>query len=144
MSGHFGRSGRYDALCDLAEQYAFVFACLGMAEFRLEFTLPVPAALDTVGRRFDAETLGGRAMSDLQQQTQMPTADAVPNPYRDVFAAGGMPVQRISFAFASLSAIAAGVASAGAGLAVLALGLLGMLIADFTIWRQIEFPRAAG
>jgi oligopeptidase B len=31
-SGHFGQSGRYDALRDLAEQYAFVFACVGMAE----------------------------------------------------------------------------------------------------------------
>ena len=31
-SGHFGQSGRYDALRDLAEQYAFVFACMGMAE----------------------------------------------------------------------------------------------------------------
>ena len=31
-SGHFGQSGRFDALRDLAEQYAFVFACLGMAD----------------------------------------------------------------------------------------------------------------
>lgn len=31
-SGHFGQSGRYDALLELAEQYAFLFACLGVAE----------------------------------------------------------------------------------------------------------------
>ena len=30
--GHFGRSGRYDALHELAEQYAFIFMCYGMAE----------------------------------------------------------------------------------------------------------------
>jgi oligopeptidase B len=29
-SGHFGQSGRYDALRELAEQYAFLFACLGI------------------------------------------------------------------------------------------------------------------
>ena len=29
-SGHFGQSGRYDALLELAEQYAFTFACLGI------------------------------------------------------------------------------------------------------------------
>ena len=28
-SGHFGRSGRYDALLELADQYAFVLECLG-------------------------------------------------------------------------------------------------------------------
>jgi oligopeptidase B len=31
-SGHFGQSGRYDALLELAEQYAFLFACLEVAE----------------------------------------------------------------------------------------------------------------
>ncbi len=31
-SGHFGQSGRYDALLELAEQYAFLFACLGVRE----------------------------------------------------------------------------------------------------------------
>ncbi|HMR33646.1 MAG TPA: S9 family peptidase [Geminicoccaceae bacterium] len=30
-AGHFGRSGRYEALRDLSEQYAFVLACFGMA-----------------------------------------------------------------------------------------------------------------
>jgi oligopeptidase B len=30
-AGHFGKSGRYDALHELAEQYVFVFACLGVA-----------------------------------------------------------------------------------------------------------------
>ena len=30
-SGHFGRSGRYEALRDLSEQYAFVLGCFGMA-----------------------------------------------------------------------------------------------------------------
>ena len=29
-SGHFGQSGRYDSLRELAEQYAFTFACLGI------------------------------------------------------------------------------------------------------------------
>jgi oligopeptidase B len=29
-AGHFGQSGRYDALYELAEQYAFIFACLGI------------------------------------------------------------------------------------------------------------------
>jgi oligopeptidase B len=33
-SGHFGRSGRYDALLELAEQFAFVFACLGIDQGR--------------------------------------------------------------------------------------------------------------
>src|SRR3954468_492409 len=31
-SGHFGQSGRYDALLELAEQFAFVFACLDVAD----------------------------------------------------------------------------------------------------------------
>ena len=31
-SGHFGQSGRYDALLELAEQYAFIFACLGITK----------------------------------------------------------------------------------------------------------------
>jgi oligopeptidase B len=31
-AGHFGRSGRYEALRDLSEQYAFVLACFGMAD----------------------------------------------------------------------------------------------------------------
>ena len=30
-AGHFGRSGRYEALRDLSEQYAFVLECFGMA-----------------------------------------------------------------------------------------------------------------
>ena len=29
-AGHFGRSGRYEAMRDLSEQYAFVLACFGM------------------------------------------------------------------------------------------------------------------
>ena len=32
-SGHFGQSGRYDALLELAEQFAFLFACLGVAGY---------------------------------------------------------------------------------------------------------------
>ena len=28
-AGHFGRSGRYEALRDLSEQYAFVLGCFG-------------------------------------------------------------------------------------------------------------------
>jgi hypothetical protein len=84
-------------------------------------------------------------MSVVREQVQMPIApaDATRNAYRKAFAAGGMPVQAIVLTFASPSAVAAGVASAGAGLAVLAPGLLGTLIAYFTIRRQIEFPRAA-
>lgn len=31
-AGHFGRSGRFDALYELAEQYVFVFRCLGIGE----------------------------------------------------------------------------------------------------------------
>ncbi|MEK0086138.1 S9 family peptidase [Benzoatithermus flavus] len=31
-AGHFGKSGRFDALLELAEQYAFMFHCLGLAE----------------------------------------------------------------------------------------------------------------
>ena len=31
-SGHFGQSGRYDALLELAEQYAFILACLDVAD----------------------------------------------------------------------------------------------------------------
>lgn len=30
-AGHFGKSGRFDALYELAEQYVFVFRCLGVA-----------------------------------------------------------------------------------------------------------------
>lgn len=33
-AGHFGKSGRYDALLDLAEQYAFLFDVFGMADHR--------------------------------------------------------------------------------------------------------------
>jgi oligopeptidase B len=31
-AGHFGRSGRYESLRDLSEQYAFVLACFGMGD----------------------------------------------------------------------------------------------------------------
>jgi oligopeptidase B len=33
-SGHFGQSGRYDALLELAEQFAFLFACLRLIDER--------------------------------------------------------------------------------------------------------------
>jgi len=35
-AGHFGKSGRYDALLDLAEQYAFLFDVFDMADRRTE------------------------------------------------------------------------------------------------------------
>lgn len=47
-------------------------------------------------------------------------------------------VPAIAFLFAALSAIEAGAATAGAGLGVLALGLLGVVIIDHVMWRQHE------
>lgn len=42
-------------------------------------------------------------------------------------------------AYAAVASIAAGAASAGAGLVVLAMGLFAATVVDFVIWREIAF-----
>ena len=41
------------------------------------------------------------------------------------------------FAYAAVASIAAGAASSGAGLVVLAMGLLAATVVDFVLWREI-------